>query len=195
MRRYTGLGWIRCVLGSTEHCAAFRRAGQLVGQALLASAAAEIRGFSFYFDKLSRGPAKLPQVNTYGISGMLRALCVVRADMGVPAWAITEEDWEQHLREMTRDTTAIIWREVQVRALADAVVMVATIKSACSKFMGYRKAAQWRRLDVLDLSCQSCEFAQVLRAVKTRVLRYPRSRRPRRGCWNICHPTRKGFAR
>ena len=166
MRNYTGPAWIRLVAGDSSHYASLRAAGRVLGQPLVASAAAEVRGFSFYFDKLTSKVAKLPQVATYGVSGLLRALCAVLADMGLPALAITEADWGKHIHDMTNDTTAVIWREVQVRALADAEVMLAVIKSACSKFMGFRRAAEWRRVDVLDLSCQSCEFFQVLRAVQ-----------------------------
>ena len=166
MRAFTGPAWVRLIAGDSSHLARLRAAGQLLGQTMAASAAAETDTFSFYFDKLTSKAGKLPKVATYGVCGWLRALCAVLADMGRPPLSITEADWVRHLRDMTLDTTAEAFREVQVRALADAQVMVAVIKVACSKFMGFRRAAEWRLMDVMDLSCQSCEFFQVLRAVQ-----------------------------
>ena len=166
MRMFTGPDWIRLVAGDCSHHRALLAAGRLLGQCMLASAVAEVRPFSFYFDKLTKGAAKLPRVATYGIAGLLRALCAVLADMGRPALSIDEADWIKHIRDMTSDTTAVAFRNVQVLAFADAEVMVAVIKHMCSKFMGFRRASLWRRLDVMDLSCQSCEFVQVLRATQ-----------------------------
>ena len=133
MRNFTGPGWIRRVVAVPSHLKALRVAGRLLGQAMRAPASAGIGTFGEHFSKLS-GAAKLPDIGTYGVSGLLRAFSVVLVDMGRPTLALSEADWVKHLRDMTSDTTAVAFRAVDVRALADAEGMVAVLKAACSRY-------------------------------------------------------------
>ena len=166
MRNFTGPAWVRLVAHDPAHYKALCAAGLHLGTALSASADAEAATFSSMFDRLHIGPAKLPRVGTYGAIGILRALCAVQASVGLPTLALAEQDWAKHLRDMTRETTAQAFQAVGVRALVDAEVMVSVIKAVITRYWGFRKAALWRHMDVLDLTCQSCEFLQVLRAVR-----------------------------
>ena len=166
MRNFTGPDWVHLVAGDSLHYKALCAAGRLLGQTMTASASAERTTFAALFDQLAAGPAKLPNVGTYGVSGILRVLCVVQASRGLPPLVLSEGDWVKHLRDMTHDTTKYVFTAVGVRALADAEVMVCVIRSVCSKYWGFSRAALWRQVDVLDLSCQACEFLQVLRAVR-----------------------------
>ena len=166
MRNYTGPAWVHLVADDPAHYKAFCAAGLRLGRSLLASADAEAETFASLFKDLTTAPAKLPGVGTYSVAGILRALCAVQASVGLPTLVLTEADWVKHLRDMTDDTTKVAFQQVGVRALADAEAMVAVIRAVCSKYWGFRQAALWRRVDVLDLSCQACEFLQVLRAVR-----------------------------
>ena len=139
MRVFTGPGWILRVASKPAHYESLRVAGRLLGQTMLAPAAAETRTFAFYFDELTGGAAKLPQVAEYGVVGLLRALCAVLVSVDLPTLGIAEAVWVKHVRDMTKDTTAVAFRAVGVGALADAEVMVAVLKRACSNYWGTLK--------------------------------------------------------
>ena len=95
----------------------------------------------------------MPGISVYGVVGLLRALSCVRVDMGLPALSLRESDWILYVRDMTPDTTKVSFQMAGVVALADAERMVAVIKAVVRAYFGFRKAAEWGALNVLDLSC------------------------------------------
>ena len=77
MRNYTGPAWIRLVAGDSSHYASLRAAGRVLGQPLVASAAAEVRGFhSTSTSSRARWPScpKSPRMASLGCSARC-ALC------------------------------------------------------------------------------------------------------------------------
>ena len=165
MPRFTGPMWMRTLLADTRHVKVLRLVGRVIGKILLAPAGAGPTTFGDLCLHL-QGAGKLPHICKYGIAGILRCLSAVLVDTGRPALILLEAHWAKHVRDMTPDTTSVAFRMAGVVALADAERMVAVLKASIHKYWGFRKAAQWSQVNVLDLSCQSCEFMQVLRVVQ-----------------------------
>ena len=165
MPRFTGPKWIRIILGKRSLFEALRFSGRSLGRIIAAPAGAGERSMGDLCRFLHRD-GKLPLIGKYSIAGILRALSCVLVDFGRPPLTLLEGDWRQYVRDMTKDTTAVAFRTAGVVALADAERMTAVLKAAMRKYWGFRKAAEWSAINVLDLSCQSCEFMQVLRAVE-----------------------------
>ncbi len=173
MAAHTGPKWIRKLLACRSHLVAFHRAGRYLG---LLMSALVVTGRNCWIPRQSFGDCyeflvspdgKMPGISVYGVVGLLRALSCVRVDMGLPALSLRESDWILYVRDMTADTTKVSFQMAGVVALADAERMVAVIKAVARAYFGFRKAAEWGALNVLDLSCQACEVMQVLRSVQS----------------------------
>lgn len=166
MPKFTGPSWVRLFVDSGRHFEALARAGRTLGDIMAAPAGAGEKTMGELCEYLHR-QGKLPLVSNYGIAGILRALSCVLVDIGRPPLALTEADWRRHIRDMTLDTTAVAFRSAGIIALADAERMIESLKASMRRYWGFRKAAEWSAMNVLDLSCQACEFMQVLRALQT----------------------------